>query len=137
MSVKHRVTTKSIRLTPDESKGLKRISKAEGLSEAALMKQFVLEGMARYRLEQAIAAYARGEADLSAAAHHAGISVYQMMTELQQRDITPHTATEKFLDGLETLAETFGGSEELFQSIAEMRQAASEESARGVEQSQP
>jgi len=101
------------------------------------MKRFVLEGVARYRLEQAVAAYARCEADLSAAAHHAGISVYQMMTELQQRDITPHTATEKFLDGLETLAETFGGSEELLQSIAEMRQAASEESAQGVEQSQP
>jgi hypothetical protein len=30
-------------------------------------------------------------------------------------------STEKFLDGLETLAETFGGSEALFQTIAEMR----------------
>lgn len=137
MSVKHRVATKSIRLTRDESKSLKRISEAEGLSEAALMKRFVLEGVARYRLEQAVAAYTRGEADLSAAAHHAGISVYQMMTELKQREITPRTATEKFLNGLETLAETFGGSEELFQVIAEMRQAASEESVQGVEQSQP
>ncbi len=64
--------------------------------------------------EEAIRAYANGEVDLSAAARHAGISVYQMMTELQRRDITPRAAREKFLDGLETLAETFGGSEALF-----------------------
>jgi len=78
---------------------------------------------ARYRLEEAIRAYANGEVDLSAAAHHAGISVYQMMTEeLQRRDITPEAAQEKFLDGLETLVETFGGSEALPRTIARMRQ---------------
>jgi predicted HTH domain antitoxin len=93
-----------------------------GVSEAALMRRFILEGLARYRLEEAIRAYANGEVDLSAAARHAGISVYQMMTELQRRDITPQVAREKFLDGLETLAETFGGSEALFRTIARMRE---------------
>ena len=69
------------------------------------------------RLDEAIAAYERGEADLPAAAQHAGISIYQMMTELQKRDITPSAATEKFLDGLKTLVETFGGSPALRQTI--------------------
>jgi predicted HTH domain antitoxin len=113
--------TKSIRFAPEDSELLKRISKAQHLSEAALMKKFVLEGIARYRLEEAIRAYSQGEVDLSAAAYHAGISVYRMLNELQRRGITPSAATEKFLDGLETLAETFGGSEALFQTIAEMR----------------
>jgi len=86
------------------------------------MRRFILEGLARYRLEEAIRAYANGEVDLSAAARHAGISVYQMMTELQRRDITPQAARERFLDGLETLAETFGSSEALLRTITRMRQ---------------
>jgi len=44
-----------------------------------------------------------------------------MMTELQRRDITRLEARQ-FLNGLETLAETFGGSEALFWTIAQMRQ---------------
>jgi len=122
--------TKSIRFAPEESEVLKRISEAEHISEAALMKKFVLEGMARYRLEEAIRIYSQGEVDLSSAAHYAGISVYQMLNELQQRGITPSAATEKFLDGLETLAETFGSSEALFQTIVEMRKRNAEEGAK-------
>ncbi|MBS1253917.1 MAG: hypothetical protein MAG451_02971 [Anaerolineales bacterium] len=127
MSRNSPVITKSVRLASEESEGLKHISKTEGTSEAALIRRFIREGMAQYRLEEAIEFYARGEVDVSAAAHHAGVSVYQMMTELQWRDITPPAAREKFLDGLETLAETFGGSEALFRTIAQMRQSEEDE----------
>jgi predicted HTH domain antitoxin len=122
MSRSSTVITKSVRLAPEESENLKRISKTEGVSEAALMRRLILEGLARLRLEEAIQAYANGEVDLSAAARHAGVSVYKMLTELQRRDVAPPVDREKFLDGLETLAETFGGSEALFQTIAQMRQ---------------
>lgn len=127
------VVTKSVRLAPEESERLKRISEVESTSESALMRRFILEGMAQYRLEEAVEIYARGEADLSAAARHAGVSVYQMLTELQLRDITPPAAREKFLDGLETLSETFGGSEVLSRTIAQMRRSeeAESEKARG------
>jgi len=33
------------------------------------------------------------------------------MNELQRRDIAPPTEAEKFMDGLKTLLETFGGSD--------------------------
>ena len=124
------IVTKSIRFAPEESEVLKRISNTQHLSETALMKKFVLEGIARYRLEEALRAYSQGEVDLSAAAYHAGISVYQMLNELQRRGITPGAAAEKFLDGLDTLAETFGGSEALLQTIAEMRKGSFEESIK-------
>jgi hypothetical protein len=39
------------------------------------------------------------------------------MTELQQRDIAPPAEAEKFMDGLKTLVETFGGSDALRRSI--------------------
>ena len=67
----------------------------------------------------AIQAYQRGEVDMQAAARYADISVYHLMVELEKRDITPPAATEKFVDGLKTLVETFGGSQALRETIAE------------------
>jgi len=121
MTLSSTVVTKSIRLVPEENETLKRISQRQGVSEAAMMKRLVLEGFAHYRLEEAVQAYCLGELDLSAAARHAGISVYHMLNELQRRDITLPAAREKFVDGLETLAQTFGGSESLSRTIAAVR----------------
>lgn len=112
------LTTKSIRLNVHEKDMLKQISHAENVSEAAILKRFVIRGMSRFQLEQAITAYERGEADLSAAARYARVSVYYMMTELQKRKITPPAAAEKFMAGLQTLVDTFGGSDALQQTIA-------------------
>jgi predicted HTH domain antitoxin len=118
------MVTKSIRLAPEEGRALKKISETEHVSEAALMKKFVLEGIARRRLEQAIAAYRQGEIDLSAAARHADTSVYHLLEELKARDITPEAANEKFLDGLRTLAEFFDGSEALGRTLEQLRRQA-------------
>lgn len=105
--------TKSVRLDPDESEQLAQISRNEGISESALMKRLILDGLATYKIEQAIILYQRGELDLSAAARYADISVYHMMTELEKRDIAPPTAAQKFTEGLHALLERFGGSDEL------------------------
>lgn len=115
------VVTKSIRLVPEENEVLKRISQGQGMSEAAMMKKLVLDGLAHYRLDEAVQAYSRGELDLSAAARHAGISVYHMLNELQRRDIASPAAGEKLVDGLATLAQTFGGSESLSRTLAAVR----------------
>ena len=115
------VVTKSIRLVPEENEVLKRISQGQGMSEAAMMKKLVLDGLAHYRLDEAVQAYSRGELDLSAAARHAGISVYHMLNELQQRDVASPAAGEKLVDGLATLAQTFGGSESLSRTLAAVR----------------
>jgi predicted DNA-binding protein len=112
-----KLITKSIRLHPEEDEILKRLSQQEGGSEAALLRRFVREGMDAYRLEQAVTAYQRGEADLSAAAQFAGVSVYHMMNELKRRDVAPPAEAERFVVGLKTLVETFGGSDALQRTI--------------------
>ncbi len=109
--------TKSVRISVEEEAILEKMSEAEGVSEAALLRRFVREGLAAHILEQAIVAYTRGEADLSAAAKFADVSVYHFMNELKQWDIAPPAEAEKFVDGLKTLVETFGGSEALQQTI--------------------
>jgi hypothetical protein len=112
--------TKSIRIGINDSEKLKQISEEEGVSEAAILKRFVLQGIAEKRLEKAILAYEQGEADLSAAAEYAEISIYQMMRELTKRDIAPPASAEKFIEGLKTLVNTFGGSDALRQTISSL-----------------
>lgn len=70
--------------------------------------------------DSTIIAYQQGEIDLSAAAHHADISLYHMVTELETCNIELPAAAEKFVDGLKTLAETFGGSKALHQTTADL-----------------
>ena len=54
-----------------------------------------------------------------------GISVYRMMTLLKKRDVALPAETEKFIDGLKTLAAVFGGSDALRQTIAELEREGS------------
>lgn len=115
------LVTKSVRLESRESERLKHASQSAGLSEAALMKRFIIEGLARHLLEEAIQAYARGEIDIGAAARHADVSVYHIMLECDRRNISPAAADEKLLSGLETLANTFQGSDALHRTLAELR----------------
>ena len=46
------------------------------------------------------------------------------MTKLKQRDIAPPAEAEKFMDGLKTLVETFGGSDARQQTIETLARGA-------------
>lgn len=122
MTLTNHAVTKSIRLAPEESRFLQKVCQVEHLSEATFMRKLVLEGLAERRLQQACQAYARKELNLSAAAQYAQVSVYQMMTELERRNIPVNASMDKFLDGLEHFANAFGGSPAMRQVIAEARQ---------------
>lgn len=100
--------TKSIRLDEDEAKLLETLAKVEHISEASLMKRFIAEGLKNYRLKKAIEMYVNKEADLTAAARIAGVSVRRLMTELEKREIPIYTSPEMFRAGLKALAEAFG-----------------------------
>ena len=108
-------------LSTTEDETLKRISHVEHLDEEALLKKFVRDGLARYRLEHAIRAYARGKLTLGQAAHHAEVSVEDIMSEMEARGVYLNASAPQFLNGLESLANTFGGSPELHQLIRELR----------------
>lgn len=111
----------TIELSPEENETLQRISAVEYLPESVLLRKLVLEGLDRYRLDYAINAYTRGETDLSGAARYAGISVEQMMREMEARGVYINSSVEKFLDGVESLLDMFGGDEAVYRVLAEMR----------------
>jgi hypothetical protein len=115
-----KTVARKIQLTDEEDKRLRQLSQVEHLPEDILLRKWVLEGLARMRLERACALYQRGQLNLSGAAHYAGIGVEQMMRELTRRGIEHSPSIEQFVDGLETLADIFD-KDELRSAAAEVR----------------
>ncbi|MBI4770878.1 MAG: hypothetical protein HY784_10845 [Chloroflexi bacterium] len=112
--------TFTIQLSLEESNRLQQISRAEHLPEDTLLKKWVLDGLSHIRLEQACAAYRRGEMNISTAARHAEISTYEMVHALRQRGIDTVTP-EQILDGLVALTDTFGAPREAREALAQQR----------------
>jgi predicted HTH domain antitoxin len=113
----HKMLPKSVRLTKEEADLLRQISEAELISEAALMRKFVLEGLRRYRLDQAIKRYQERELDVSSAAQVAGLAIREFMGELHRRGVDIYGPEQRLAAGIGALAEVFGASEVLRRSV--------------------
>lgn len=111
---------RKIQLTDEEDKQLRQLSQAEHLPEDALLRKWVLDGLAYTRLEHACILYQRGQLNLSGAARYANVGVEQMMRELTRRGIEHGPSVEQFTDGLETLADLFD-KDELHAAAAKTR----------------
>ncbi len=98
--------TKSIRLSPEESEELARLSEQTATPEAALMKQWVREGMRARKIELAIQAYMQRKTDLRGGAAMAGVSYNRFLREVQARNIVI-LEDDRFLERLASLADTF------------------------------
>ncbi len=98
--------TKSIRLSDTEANELGALSKQTTISEAALMKKWVLEGIRAEKLERAIQAYMKGNADLRSGASMADMSYNRFMQEIQSRNIVI-LEEDGFLTRLDFLAEAY------------------------------
>jgi predicted HTH domain antitoxin len=112
--------TKSVRFSAEENALIEQISHREHLAEGTLLRKLVLEGITRYRLEAAIHAYTTGEVNLSEAAREANVSVQHLMAELDRRHIGLGSG-EHVVTSLENLADLFGGSQELRDTIADLK----------------
>lgn len=107
--------TKSIRLTREEAEKLTEVARQATLSESALMKKWILEGIQSQKLERAIRAYMERETDLRGGAAMAGVSYNRFLHEIQKRHIII-LEDDHFLDRLAGLADAFD-SEPLRQAI--------------------
>ncbi len=98
--------TKSVRLSPEESEELAQLSEQTAVTEAALMKQWIREGMRAKKIELGIQAYLQRKLDLRGAAAMAGVSYNRFVREVQARNIIV-LEDDGFLERLEFLADTF------------------------------
>ena len=113
------MVTKSVRLMPEESEELAKLSQASSVSESALMKQWIMEGIRAKKLELAIQSYMERKTDLRGGAMVAGISFNRFLREVQARNILV-LENEDFLDELVFLAETFN-SQTLRSAVDQVR----------------
>ncbi|MEZ4707989.1 MAG: hypothetical protein R3A44_12315 [Caldilineaceae bacterium] len=103
--------TKSIRLSQDESQELRQISAESLVSEAALMKKWVLEGIRSEKLERAIRAYQKRLVTLGEGAAMADVSYNRFMREIEARNIVILDSKEHFRESLLFLADSFDAPE--------------------------
>lgn len=99
--------TKSIRLSTAESAEIARLSAQTSVSEAALLKQWVLRGVQGHKLNLAVQAYMNDQADIRGGAQMAGVSYNRFVRELENRRVVI-LDDDRFLDRLSALADLFG-----------------------------
>ena len=99
--------TKSIRLRPEEADELAHLVANTAYSEAALMRQWVLVGMERFRVSEAIRAYQETAVDLRGAAERAGLPVAVLLEEMATRKVAVLDAPDDFGAGLEALRQAW------------------------------
>ncbi|MBU4224358.1 MAG: hypothetical protein KKC71_00870 [Chloroflexi bacterium] len=104
------VITKSIRLAPREADELARVAQQTAITEAALMKKWILEGLRAQKLDRAIQAYMHSETDLRGGASMADISYNRFLREVQNRRIVV-LEDPAFFERLDALAEAFDNEE--------------------------
>ncbi|MCP4360363.1 MAG: hypothetical protein GY796_20335 [Chloroflexi bacterium] len=107
--------TKSIRLAAEEAETLSNVARQTSISESALMKKWVLEGIRGHKLDMAIRAYMERDVDLRGGAVMADIPFNRFLHEVQKRNIIV-LEDDHFLDRLEELADVFN-SELLRQAV--------------------
>jgi len=99
--------TKSIRMSREESQELTRLSAQMAASEAALMRQWIREGLRTQKIELAIRRYMQREVDLRNGAALAGVSYNRFLREVQTRNVVI-LEEDGFLDRLAFLAGALG-----------------------------
>ena len=78
----------NIRITHELAEEIEYISEQEALRKSDVARKWLIEGLRRWKLDQAVSRYQKREITLARAAEEAGLSLYEMMDELQRRGIS-------------------------------------------------
>lgn len=77
----------NIRIPKELAEEIEYVSQQEALRKSDVARKWLIEGLRRWKLDQAVSQYQRGEISLERAAEEAGLSLYAMMDELRRRGI--------------------------------------------------
>jgi hypothetical protein len=109
MAQNGKAVTRTVRLTESEARAFAEFARAEGVSEASLLRQWFVEALRRARIERATAAYRRDEVDLRDGAAMADLPIGVFVEELAARDVAMLDLPGSFERGMDALRSAFGG----------------------------
>lgn len=95
--------TISTRVDEEEAFLIESLAEEEGCDRSTLMKILLRRGISALRLETAVDSYAKGEVTLSRAAEKAGLSIWDFIALMPDKNLSLHYNLEEFEDDLRTL----------------------------------
>ena len=106
-----RLSNKSIRLSEEEVQALSLICETESLSESALMRRWVREGIYGYKLSKAAQLYQEAGYSLGQALDATGVTQHDLMAELGRRGVPVVRSWDQLDQAVATVAEIFGNQD--------------------------
>lgn len=111
------MTTLKIDLSEKEIEWIKNTANEQHIPEDVLVKKLVLDGLDKYRIDEAILMYKSKKLNLNASAQFAGMSVRELMNELESRNIDLNLTQDMVNQSLNTLAKSFN-NDKLMKAIS-------------------
>jgi len=93
----------SARFEKTDTALIEEVAKEEKTDKTTALKRIFSLGAKQYKLEKAIEQYQKGKISIGKAAEKAGVSLWEMMDELKERNIVNPLGEEEFKEGLKNL----------------------------------
>jgi len=93
----------SARFQKEETAIIEEVSKEEKTDKTTALRTIFALGAKQYKLEKAIKQYQTGKISIGKAAADAGVSLWEMMDELKERNIANTLTKEDYQEGLKNL----------------------------------
>lgn len=97
----------SVRLRKDELDAINKIAREEKTDKTTAVRKTLALGTKQYLLEKAISNYSKGKISVGKAAEHAGVSLWEMMDLLKERNVQNNLDSSDYLEGLQNLKKVF------------------------------
>ena len=93
----------SARFEPKDTAFVEEVAKDEKTDKTTALRTIFTLGAKQYKLEKAIKQYQEGKISIGKAAEKAGISLWEIMDKLKERNIANSLSEEEFTEGLKNL----------------------------------
>src|SRR3989344_6937106 len=93
----------SARFETKDTEFLGEVARDEKTDKTTALKKIFSLGARQYRLEKAVRDYQAGRIGVGKAAENAGMSLWEMMEELKERNIANPLGEEEFAESLKNL----------------------------------
>ncbi|RLE64773.1 MAG: hypothetical protein DRJ47_06820 [Thermoprotei archaeon] len=90
----------SVRVPKEVRKGLEELAKLEGRDKAEIVREILIKGVKEKRVETALRLYREGKVTLWKAAELAGLSLWEMIEELEKRGVELQYGLEELEEDL-------------------------------------